>query len=152
MRPGGGPCPRTNFAQLCSHLVSTKNQHSRRGFMLALHDRGGGKTGVQPFYFKSSVGLMVTRQSYENRTSHKLKQRMTITNTSTRCLHQRRQRISPFLAVLGDFYFGFSIGRERAQNPDNTSAPQLMRDSEVPKRLKKKKTVGQKWRQKNKKG
>lgn len=36
MRPGGGPSPRTNFAQLCSHLVSTINQHSRRGLMLAL--------------------------------------------------------------------------------------------------------------------
>lgn len=36
MRPGGGPSARTNFAQRCNHLVSTMNQHSRRGLMLAL--------------------------------------------------------------------------------------------------------------------
>lgn len=43
MRPGGGPSPRTNFAQVCSHLVSTMNQHSRRGLMFAL---GVVATGV----------------------------------------------------------------------------------------------------------
>lgn len=53
MRPGGGPSPRTNLAQLCSHLVSTINQHSRRGLIFALsngqqqHDRWAGGAAVR---------------------------------------------------------------------------------------------------------
>lgn len=46
MRPGGGPSPLTNFAQLCSHFVLIMNQHSRRGLMAALEQDNTGHDNV----------------------------------------------------------------------------------------------------------